>query len=76
MVAPLFASLFALGEGRHYVPPPYARPGPDTLGDALMRFRSTRLTACLLALTVGGLVMVGCGSDSVDNAATPIAVTD
>ena len=38
-----------------------------------MRFRSTRLTAGLLALTVGGVVMVGCGSDSDKAAGKPIA---
>ncbi len=37
-----------------------------------MRFRSTRLTAGLLALTVGSLVMVGCGSDSTKDAGKPI----
>ena len=38
-----------------------------------MRFRSTRLTAGLLVLTVGGVVMVGCGSDSDKDAGKPIA---
>ena len=38
-----------------------------------MRFRSTRLTAGLLALTVGSMVMVGCGSDSDKDAGKPIA---
>lgn len=38
-----------------------------------MRFRSTRLTAGLLVLTVGGVVMVGCGSDSNKDAGKPIA---
>lgn len=38
-----------------------------------MRFRSTRLTTGLLALTVGSMVMVGCGSDSNKDAGKPIA---
>ena len=38
-----------------------------------MRFRSTRLTAGLLALTVGSMVTVGCGSDSNKDAGKPIA---
>lgn len=38
-----------------------------------MRFRSTRLTAGLLALTVSGVVLVGCGSDSNKDAGKPIA---
>ena len=38
-----------------------------------MRFRSTRLTAGLLALTVSGVVLVGCGSDSNNDAGKPIA---
>ncbi len=37
-----------------------------------MRFRSTRLTAGLLTLTVAGMVMVGCGSDSDKGAGEPI----
>lgn len=38
-----------------------------------MRFRPTRLIAGLLALTVGSMVMVGCGSDSAKDAGKPIA---
>lgn len=41
-----------------------------------MRFRSTRLTAGLLALTMGSMVMVGCGDEPKDDVGAPIAQSE